>query len=320
VVDLVVGLLPALDVLVPLALHEAVGVFERAVLGDALPDAGEVGDELLVAFVEAVAVDEAAVLLVAAGEAHEGLEEVHGLLVQLALLVEVVLRVQQLVLDHKAAPAQALLQPLVVGLDDLQLQPHLLLAVGVVELQLGQHVLGGVVVLAQLELLPLDVVPQDAALVPALLLLLPPLLLLQVRLHLVAALLRAVDAVVRLDVLRGGEEGDAAQGGNGLLLALRIPPLQPAFLRVSRVPALVHLGEGVPGPWVGEFCEGRQEVVLVQVVALEVLFDFLEREGRAVVVQVLLDLSPVAEAPQFEGGREHYLVHEVPVAAGEALP
>lgn len=259
------------------------------------------------------------------GEAHEGLEELNGLLVDLALLLEVVLRVQQLVLDDEGPALEPFFQAPVVGLDDLELELVLFGRVGVVELQLGQHVLGSVVVLAQLELFPLYVVPQNAALAPLLLLLLLPLRL-RLQIHLPHYLLRNFLVLVRVvllsvDLPRGRDQGKASKGRNGLLLALRVSPFE--FSRVdleARVAVLVHFCEGVLGFGGRGLCEGRQVIILVQVVPFEVVFDLLVREGRAVVVEVLLDLSPVAEAPQLEGRGQHHLVHHVPAAVREAVP
>lgn len=58
----------------------------------------------------------------------------------------------------------------------------------------------------------------------------------------------------------------------------------------------------------------------MQVVPFEVLLNLFVREGGAVVVEVFLDLAPVAEPPQFERSGEHNFVHHVPAAVGEAVP
>lgn len=58
----------------------------------------------------------------------------------------------------------------------------------------------------------------------------------------------------------------------------------------------------------------------MQVVPFEVFLNLFVREGRAVVVEVLLDLAPVAEPPQFERSGQHNFVHHVPAAVGEAVP
>lgn len=58
----------------------------------------------------------------------------------------------------------------------------------------------------------------------------------------------------------------------------------------------------------------------MQVVPFEVFLNLFVREGRAVVIQVLFDLAPVAESPQFEGSRQHYFVHHVPAAVRETVP
>lgn len=83
---------------------------------------------------------------------------------------------------------------------------------------------------------------------------------------------------------------------------------------------MIHLRKGILGPGRCGFGKGRQIILLMQVVPFEVFLNLFVREGRAVVVEVLLDLAPIAEPPQFERSGEHNFVHHVPAAVGEAVP
>lgn len=184
---------------------------------------------------------------------------------------------------------------MVVGFNYLQLQLKLLCTIVIVKLKLSQHILSCVVILSQLELLSLYIVPQNTAFIPPILL--PPrLVLLRMSQRLLGGLLGL--RIVRVNIARGGNEGDAAERRERFLFALGVSAFEFSLeAHGARVLLLVHICEGVLGVSGRESMEWRQIVTLMQVILFEVLLNLLERKGRAVVVQVLLYLSPVAKSP-----------------------
>jgi hypothetical protein len=76
----------------------------------------------------------------------------------------------------------------------------------------------------------------------------------------------------------------------------------------------------MPGLDGRNFPKGRQIIFLMQVVFIKMLLNLFKRKGRAVVVEVLLDLTPVPESPEFESRCEDNFIHHVPIAIGEGVP
>lgn len=56
-VDLIVGLLPPLDVFFSLVAHKVMGILKSSLLAGSFADSGEIGYEAFISFVERVGVD-----------------------------------------------------------------------------------------------------------------------------------------------------------------------------------------------------------------------------------------------------------------------